>query len=155
MSWVYSAARDPSNPYLPEIWEEARGVCTSLRLDHIVLLDVTPTTAFARLIARVAVETGKTPEEVCNEARVEGMDKASREAVLEKSLHLISEGTVGGKPFVPWDYVPWNIMVRESQLYRQICSDPKLSPVPATIIDGEGSVPRIVSEIEERIVYIK
>lgn len=152
MSWVYAKARDPLNPYLCEIWEEAAKICNLLDLKHVFLLDVDPTIAFARLIARAALEHKKTVQEIYKTAVIEGLSKSAESTILEKASQMVAEGAANKKPLARWDYIPWQVMAAQCSLYRQIFGDASRSPIATTPINAEVSLTEVCSAIEKEIV---
>ncbi|MCL5411423.1 MAG: hypothetical protein M1150_01615 [Patescibacteria group bacterium] len=155
MSWVYATARDPFNPFLGEIWEEVKQLCITLNLKHIFLLDVDPITAFARLVARVAMIENRSPSEICGDALIEGTDANTRQFIISKANDLLLKGLVQGKPYSGWDYVPFKVMVEECRIYREFLSKEEQTLIPATIINGENQLSSVVSEIERKIYLIR
>lgn len=155
MSWVYSAARKPDNTYLTEIWTEASNICNSLGVERVFLLDVDPTTAYARLIARVAIGTGKHPEVVCEQvSSIVGFPPKSQETILQKVKRLITAGSVVGKPYSRWDYIPWQVMINERLLYRQVFTELTKATIPTTVIDAERPLLMSVVAVENELARL-
>jgi len=92
MSWVFSAASYPENPYLNEILEESIENTEKLGLSQVFLLDVSVETAYARIIARSCV--GKTDDDIelliLEACRIIGANKCSTERIIVQVARLLS-----------------------------------------------------------------
>ena len=151
MGWVYSKARDPSNQYLDEILEEACYISTQVGLQHVFLLDVSPITAFARLVARVSADTGTEPHEICRRIDLRGANETVASEIVRIATRLLFEVGTTARQNNVWDYVPWSVKAEECRLFREIFLSETVS-FKATIVNAEVEVDQIVDQIAQRLI---
>lgn len=153
MPWVYAASADPENPYLDEILKDGIAQTKSLGISTIYYLQVTPETAYSRIIARACVQENN-PEQRARDLCVQiGADSDSTQQIVERALVLISTNTdLKPKEYRRWDFIPYSVMAGECQRYSEILSDLEATHgVRYVAINAENPVDQVVDSVTSDI----
>lgn len=145
MPWVYSSASDPNNPYLDEILHDGLEQTSKLDISTIFFLDVSPQTAYSRIIARAIKGSENSVEKVEELCKQINADKKSSEKIVRQTMKLISNSKIKPKEYRRWDFIPYKVMEKECQKYREVF----------TILQEEYSVSTIFIDAEKPIKKVK
>jgi len=149
MPWVYASSADPQNPYLDEILRDGIEQTKSLGISTIYYLQVTPETAYSRIIARACV-LEVNPEQRARDLCAQiGANPDSTQKIVEKSLTLISTNAdLKPKEYRRWDFIPYSVMSGECQKYLEILGNLESTHgVRCVAINAENSVDQVVGFI--------
>ncbi len=158
MPWVYSISTDDSNPFLGDILRKGIDYAKQLHIDTQYLFDISPETAYARMIARICTNLSR-PEEViervCNQI---GAPSDSADTIRAKTLHLLD----GNHAIVPksaegYSFISFKTMINERKYFMQAASilnaecDTRLVVVNAEL-QPEEVTSTIYEDIKRRMV---
>jgi hypothetical protein len=78
-----------------------------------------------------------------------GVDPKSTQQIVKKSQELILTNTdLKSKEYSRWDYIPYSVMVRECERYREASDILKLfCGVRCVFVDAENSIDQVVGSI--------
>lgn len=149
MSWVYSRSLDSNNPYLDEILSDGIEQIKSLGISTIYYLNVSPETAYSRIIARSCILEDKPEERARDFCSRIGANLESTELIVKKSLELIF-GNFGIKPkeYRRWDFIPYKVMANECNNYIEVLDLVERScGVKHILVNAEDTVDQVVNSI--------
>ena len=120
MPWVYSISTEDNSPFLGDILRKGIDYAKKLHIDTQYLFDISPETAYARMIARICTNSPR-PEEViervCNQI---GAPSDSADTIRAKTLHLLDENhTIVPKSAEGYSFISFKTMINERKYFMQ------------------------------------
>jgi thymidylate kinase len=91
MPWVYSISTNANNPFLNDILGKGIEYSRQLHIDTQYLFDVSPETAYARMIARMCTNTPDAKEVIAKVCKQINAPSDSSEIIRNKTLQLLAE----------------------------------------------------------------
>lgn len=140
VSYVYAMASNPENVFLPEIVAESLKMTFMLKAKRIYFLDVSPVTAYARLISRCCENREQIQNIVDECAGLSETTEDKREAIKMRALNLLTLAGNEKKTLSDWDLIPYSVMDRECSIYKEIYGN--FSNV--VIINAEMPIEKVV-----------
>lgn len=118
MSWVYTEASDPGNPFLSEIREDALIHTRLVMPDIAFVIEIKPESVYARLLAR---SLKHNPELSVGEL-LDYVKAPERVACTIQDLARIlsKDPNILPKPVSMGDYVPYDKLQRQMDTYRSV-----------------------------------
>jgi len=149
MPWVYTSSADPENPYLDEILKDGIAQTKSLGISTIYYLQVTPETAYSRIIARACVQENNPEMRARDLCAQIGANSDSTQQIIEKALALISTNAdLKPKEYRRWDFIPYSVMAGECQRYLEILDNLESAHgVRYVAINAENPVDQVVNSV--------
>lgn len=150
--WVYAKASSDlnnPNPFIKEIYEDVTSSAKKLGLSRVYLFNVTPETAYARMIFRYSygkINFFHLVEDACREIKA-SFDET--ELIKKKVTRLNLNGRkLTIKEYESWDLIPIKCTRKEIRQHKKIlerCNS--IFGLDYTMVDAELSVDSVVNTI--------
>lgn len=154
MTLAFCLSEDPENPYIPEIEREALELTKVLGIQKVFLLDVNPSLAIARTIARSVVHNPDCKRNVDQILEIMAIPLEMRDEIWAHVQEILTkQENLLPKPFSLWDYNDFRVTINESFGYRkalEIASE-KIGQA-YEVISTDKPVESVVALIRSRII---
>ena len=120
MPWVYSISTNADNPFLNDILNKGVEYARQLRIDTQYLFDISPETAYARMIARMCTSTPKPREIITRVCEQINASPGSSKAIQDKTFQLLAENhNIIPKSAENYCFIPFETLVNERKYFLQ------------------------------------
>ena len=151
MPWVYSASNDPDNPYLEEILNDGLRTTAQMGISSVYVLDVSPETAFARMIGRMCVGKEDFEKMVADLCKIiKAPDQASHEIATRSINFITNNHGLTPKTYEKYALIPYDVMVNERSKFVEAAMllNSKLG-IGYKVVDAEKPIDQVVTIIIE------
>ena len=153
MIWVFAKSNNPNNPYLDEIYREVIFFTQKLNLSMVYLFDLSPETAYSRMIARYCIEKNNWEELAYDACKVIGSPADSTKLIFENVSKLIISKSIQPKEFESWDLIPFHVTQKERESHKQALYEcNQRFGLNYQIIDAEKDIDTVVSSLYRSII---
>ncbi len=151
--WVYNKATNPENPYLDEILEEGLECTENLNLTKVILFDVPVTTSYARMLARYSIGRENPEDFILSMCAGIGATTDATEEIFQKTLSLLTHETnLQSKPFEGWDFIPFEVAVREKELHKEaLAMANEKFGLEHVIVNADAPMEQVVTQVKNTI----
>ena len=152
--WVYNKATNPENPYLEEILEEGLECTENLNFTKVILFDVPVTTSYARMLARYSIGRENPEDFILSTCTSISAPTEATEEIFHKTLSLLThETSLQSKPFEGWDFIPFEVAVREKELHKEaLAMANEKFGLEHVIVNADAPLNHVVTQVKNTIV---